>query len=184
MRPHPASKPKQAADWDDKRPAASPYAVIASLIRQLVTTDALNRETQDVQTEQVISDVEVDGFRYLLVRLPRSNQASVTLSPREQEIVRMVAQGHPNKVIAAVLNISSWTVCTHLRRIFAKLGVGSRAAMVARLLHGGNVQPRAQADKQTSLAGPVAFGPASAHVSKTKVETATHRQRSLAVSGG
>jgi hypothetical protein len=30
-----------------------------------------------------------------------------------------------------VLGISSWTVCTHLRRIFAKMGVGSRAAMVA-----------------------------------------------------
>ena len=45
----------------------------------------------------------------------------------------MVAQGHPNKIIAGVLNISSWTVCTHLRRVFAKLGVTSRAAMVARL---------------------------------------------------
>jgi DNA-binding CsgD family transcriptional regulator len=58
----------------------------------------------------------------------------VQLSPREQEIVRMVAEGHPNKVIAAVLNISTWTVGTHLRRIFAKFGVGSRAAMVARYL--------------------------------------------------
>jgi hypothetical protein len=43
----------------------------------------------------------------------------------------MVARGH--KMIADVLSISSWTVCTHLRRIFAKAGVGSRAAMVARL---------------------------------------------------
>jgi len=46
----------------------------------------------------------------------------------------MVAKGYPNKTIAAVLDISSWTVGTHLRRIFAKLGVGSRAAMVAQLL--------------------------------------------------
>jgi DNA-binding CsgD family transcriptional regulator len=52
--------------------------------------------------------------------------------------VRMVAQGHSNKIMADVLGISSWTVCTHLRRIFAKLGVGSRAAMVARLLEGRN----------------------------------------------
>jgi DNA-binding CsgD family transcriptional regulator len=44
-----------------------------------------------------------------------------------------VALGRQNKVIAAVLNISSWTVCTHLRRIFAKLGVTSRAAMVAKV---------------------------------------------------
>ena len=28
----------------------------------------------------------------------------------------MVAKGYPNKTIAGVLNISSWTVCTHLRR--------------------------------------------------------------------
>jgi len=75
----------------------------------------------------------VDGARYLLVRMRRPGSGRIQLSPREQEIVRMVAKGHPNKVIADVLNISSWTVCTHLRRIFAKLGVGSRAAMVAQL---------------------------------------------------
>ena len=45
----------------------------------------------------------------------------------------MVTEGYPNKTIAAALDISSWTVCTHLRRVFAKLGGGSRAAMVARL---------------------------------------------------
>jgi DNA-binding CsgD family transcriptional regulator len=87
----------------------------------------------DSAAEEVLVDTEVDGARYLLVRMPRPARNRVQLSPREQEIVRMVAKGHPNKVIADVLNISSWTVCTHLRRIFAKLGVGSRAAMVAQL---------------------------------------------------
>jgi DNA-binding CsgD family transcriptional regulator len=87
--------------------------------------------------EEVLVDTEVDGARYLLIRMPRPSRNRVQLSPREQEIVRMVAKGHPNKVIADVLNISSWTVCTHLRRIFAKLGVGSRAAMVAQLLEIG-----------------------------------------------
>jgi DNA-binding CsgD family transcriptional regulator len=71
------------------------------------------------------------------VRMRRIGCGRIQLSPREHEIVRMVAKGHPNKVIADVLNISSWTVCTHLRRIFAKLGVGSRAAMVAQLLELG-----------------------------------------------
>jgi DNA-binding CsgD family transcriptional regulator len=88
--------------------------------------------------EEVVFDIVLDGAHYLLLRLPHVAKPRVQLSPREQEIVRMVAQGHPNKVIADVLNISSWTVCTHLRRIFAKLGVGSRAAMVARILENGN----------------------------------------------
>src|SRR5262245_9537297 len=83
--------------------------------------------------EEIIIDTELDGMRYLVVRMPATPRARAVLSPREQEIVRMVARGHPNKIIADVLSISSWTVGTHLRRIFAKLGVGSRAAMIARL---------------------------------------------------
>jgi len=94
-------------------------------------------ESSGNPAEEVLIDTEVDGLRYLLVRMRRLGYTRIQLSPREQEIVRMVAKGHPNKVIADVLNISSWTVCTHLRRIFAKLGVGSRAAMVAQLLEMG-----------------------------------------------
>jgi DNA-binding CsgD family transcriptional regulator len=56
---------------------------------------------------------------------------SLSLSAREQEVVRLVALGLPNKAIGAVLDISPWTVATHLRRIYAKLNVPSRAAMVA-----------------------------------------------------
>lgn len=56
------------------------------------------------------------------------------LSPRESEIARMIAKGYANKTIATVLNISTWTVSTHLRRMFAKLHVSSRAELVARLL--------------------------------------------------
>lgn len=91
-------------------------------------------DDRDAQ-EEILLDVEVDGVRCLLIRTrPKSILPPVSLSPREQEIARMVAKGYPNKTIAAVLEISAWTVCTHLRRIFAKLGVGSRAAMVAKLM--------------------------------------------------
>jgi DNA-binding CsgD family transcriptional regulator len=93
----------------------------------------------DPSSEQIILDTEFDGYRYLLVKMPLPLGNKIHLSPREQEIARMVAKGHPNKVIADVLNISSWTVCTHLRRIFAKLGVCSRASMVARLLEIGSL---------------------------------------------
>ena len=102
-----------------------------------VSEGATNGLSAVGSSEEVLIDTEVDGTRYLLVRMPQSARGRIQLSPREQEIVRMVAKGHPNKVIADVLNISSWTVCTHLRRIFAKLGVGSRAAMVAQLLEIG-----------------------------------------------
>ncbi len=60
------------------------------------------------------------------------------LSPRERQIVRLVAEGHVNKTIGAVLDISPWTVATHLRRIFAKLGVASRASMIATVYGSGD----------------------------------------------
>ena len=109
---------------------------VEDLLRELVdeaaAAHAPSPPDQAGDHEEIIIDKEVDGTRYLVVRLPATSRARVVLSPREQEIVRMVAQGHPNKIIADVLNISSWTVGTHLRRIFAKLHVGSRAAMIAR----------------------------------------------------
>ena len=54
------------------------------------------------------------------------------LTKRELQIVMLVADGLVNKQIADQLNISTWTVSTHMRRIFAKLGVDSRAAMIYR----------------------------------------------------
>jgi DNA-binding CsgD family transcriptional regulator len=95
--------------------------------------DAELEVTDGHPAEQVLFDIDVDGHRYLLIKTVPVERCALSLSPREREIVRMVAQGRQNKVIASVLNISSWTVCTHLRRIFAKLGVTSRAAMVARV---------------------------------------------------
>ncbi len=121
----------------------------------VLSNGCLRNSRTGESSEEVLFDTEVDGSRYLVLKMPKPNHCRVQLSPREQEIVRMVAKGHPNKVIADVLNISSWTVCTHLRRIFAKLGVGSRAAMVAQLLeigfpcgeHGRPFAPNAHARK-------------------------------------
>lgn len=54
------------------------------------------------------------------------------LTARELQIVGLVARGQPTKRIAHHLRISEWTVQTHLRRIYAKLGVAGRAEMVFR----------------------------------------------------
>jgi len=83
--------------------------------------------------DEVLLDKRLDGCRLLLIRTQSESNSAINLSPRELEISRMIAKGYPNKMIAAVLEISTWTVGTHLRRIFAKVHVSSRAAMVAQL---------------------------------------------------
>jgi DNA-binding CsgD family transcriptional regulator len=61
-----------------------------------------------------------------------ADEIASKLTARELQIAVLVAQGHATKNIAYKLRISEWTVATYLRRIFAKLGVDSRAAMVYR----------------------------------------------------
>ncbi len=53
------------------------------------------------------------------------------LSPRELEVLRLVAAGKSNREIAAALVISEHTVARHVQNIFAKLGLSSRAAATA-----------------------------------------------------
>ncbi len=53
------------------------------------------------------------------------------LSPRELEVLRLLASGLTNREIAAELTISEKTVARHLSNIFAKVGVGTRSAATA-----------------------------------------------------
>ncbi|MDQ0894354.1 helix-turn-helix domain-containing protein [Agromyces ramosus] len=53
------------------------------------------------------------------------------LTPREVEVVRLVAEGRTNRAIAGQLYLSEKTVDRHLSNVFAKLGVSSRAAATA-----------------------------------------------------
>ena len=53
------------------------------------------------------------------------------LSPRELEVLRVVARGGTNKEVAAELLVSEHTVARHLSNIYTKLGVGSRSAATA-----------------------------------------------------
>ncbi|MGH2362769.1 MAG: response regulator transcription factor [bacterium] len=62
---------------------------------------------------------------------------SKPLSPRQREIASLIAQGLPTKTIGATLHISPWTVATHLRRLYLRFDVSTRAAMIARLLDEG-----------------------------------------------
>jgi DNA-binding CsgD family transcriptional regulator len=65
--------------------------------------------------------------------LSRGEQATAAapLTAREIEVVRLVAEGKTNRVIAGQLYLSEKTVDRHLSNVFAKLGVSSRAAATA-----------------------------------------------------
>ncbi|MFZ5539734.1 MAG: response regulator [Pseudomonadota bacterium] len=57
---------------------------------------------------------------------PRAHDADDALTPRETEILRLIARGFSYAETAALLNISGGTVHTHLKRIYRKLAVHSK----------------------------------------------------------
>ncbi len=57
-----------------------------------------------------------------------------TLTSREHDILAGLLKGSPDKGIARALNISAWTVHTHLKNIYEKLGVRSRTEAVIKYL--------------------------------------------------
>jgi len=70
------------------------------------------------------------ALQRVLERDSAQREAGHTLTPREIEIVRMVAQGLRNKVIADRLSISEGTVKVHLHNVYEKLGVDGRLELV------------------------------------------------------
>jgi len=71
-----------------------------------------------------VSEALLDSY------LARPNREGSTLTNRERGVVQLIAEGHTNKQIANILNISLKTVETHRAAIMRKLNLSSSAALV------------------------------------------------------
>jgi DNA-binding NarL/FixJ family response regulator len=82
------------------------------------------------------ADARPPGVRYVpdLRGMPRA------LTHREQEILQLAADGHPNREIAEELGLSPLTIKSHLGRIGRKLGSGDRAQLVLLALRAGAIR--------------------------------------------
>lgn len=63
------------------------------------------------------------------------------LTPREEQVVALVAEGLGNRQIARELNLSEHTIKKYLFRIFEKLGISSRVELVLYALNNGDPRP-------------------------------------------
>ncbi|MGH2549894.1 MAG: response regulator transcription factor, partial [Thermomicrobiales bacterium] len=72
-------------------------------------------------------------------------ETTIKLSPRELDVLRLLAAGHPDRVIADELFLSVRTVEAHVSRTLTKLGVKSRTAAVGAAIAVGlvDIPPRA-----------------------------------------
>ncbi len=107
-------------------------AGVATYLLKDTISDDLIRTIREVHAGGQPMDPEVKA------RLSE-RAAQPPLTPREIEVLNLVAQGHRNKEIAGLLGISDETVPVHLKNIFAKLRVNERTAAVNVALRRGIV---------------------------------------------
>jgi DNA-binding NarL/FixJ family response regulator len=63
------------------------------------------------------------------------------LTPREREVVKLIAEAYTNKEIAAILNLAEKTVESHRANVLAKLGMRDRVELVRYAIRRGLIEP-------------------------------------------
>lgn len=86
---------------------------------------------------QLVTSPTLPGALLQYLRRASAAPPQPRLGEREREVMRLTAEGLSGPEIAAELGIGATTVKTHLQRVYRKLDVADRAAMVAKALRLG-----------------------------------------------
>ncbi len=107
----------------------APYSLLMRNAVPTQLTAALNATMEGLVTLDA-------GIASSLTPAPRTtpllDNSYEPLTPREHEVLNLLAEGLPNKTIASRLHISEYTVKFHVNSILTKLGAGSRTEAVVR----------------------------------------------------
>lgn len=90
--------------------------------------DEIERSIHAVASGELLIGSEVAAFVLGLLQGRRDRRTFHQLTEREHDVLELLAEGHPNAVIAHRLQISSKTVRNHVSNVLSKLGVPDRHA--------------------------------------------------------
>jgi two-component system NarL family response regulator len=118
----------------------------AGYVRRAVTLGALGYLLKSTGLDELVRAIRLvaDGQAYLQGELAgvlmTSDEERPHLSSRELDVLRLLTEGLENKQIAHALGISEATVKTHLKSLYRRLGVRSRAEAAAKALRLGLIE--------------------------------------------
>jgi DNA-binding NarL/FixJ family response regulator len=111
--------------------SARTRVLVAAACRGLGDDDGADLELDAAVSAFERLGAEPDVARARAAAGSPAGAAADVLSPRERQVVALVATGLTNREVASELHISDKTVARHLSNVFAKLGVSSRSAATA-----------------------------------------------------
>jgi DNA-binding NarL/FixJ family response regulator len=118
-----------AATLEDHQLAEALRLGVGGIVLKEVASERLLEAAREVCAGRRYLDPVTLG-RVLRVERHRSPPGAAVLTPRETEVVRLVARGLRNRAIADQLSISEGTVKIHLHNIYEKLAVDGRLALL------------------------------------------------------
>jgi DNA-binding NarL/FixJ family response regulator len=117
------------------------YVLKSDAGRELVTAVESVRNSKPYFTSRV-SEIVLDGYLHAGERSDAFNAPrTVRLSPREREIVQLLAEGKSNKEVAVALHISVKTAETHRTNLMRKLDLHSISELVRYAIRNKMVEP-------------------------------------------
>lgn len=128
------------SDYPDVRVIMLTMHDQSAYVRRAIELGAAGYVLKSAGREELVRAIEVAaaGDTYLhggivegLVRTAGQTAREFHLSPREKQVLQLIADGYENKQIARELDISEATVKTYVRETFERLGATSRAQAVA-----------------------------------------------------
>ncbi|HEX7299988.1 MAG TPA: response regulator transcription factor [Solirubrobacteraceae bacterium] len=109
---------------------------VAAYLSKAAPGDRICDAIAAVARGEVILPAEVQAGLASEIRL-RSDSARPALSPREREVLALIAEGLTAPAVGRELHLSTATVKSHLKTLYEKLGVSDRAAAVAEAMRRG-----------------------------------------------
>jgi two-component system nitrate/nitrite response regulator NarL len=112
---------------------------VAGFLTKAATLDEITSTVLAVARGETVLAQEVQSGLVSELR-ERERRDRPVLSPRESQVLALIAQGKSGPEIGAELYISSSTVKTHVKSVLEKLGVSDRAAAVAEGMRRGLIE--------------------------------------------
>jgi DNA-binding NarL/FixJ family response regulator len=111
------------------------------VLKRSADTDLIDAIQAVARGEQFVSPVTERAAIKEWLESGRVDRLEDPLTPRELDVVKLIAEAYTNKQIAAALHVSEKTVESHRANVFSKLGMRDRVELVRYAIRRGLVEP-------------------------------------------
>jgi DNA-binding NarL/FixJ family response regulator len=106
------------------------FGASAYLLKKSAGSELLNAIRAATAGKTYITPEIARGMQECFIRDPQGTKRNKSITPRQREVVQLLAEGKPMKVVADILKVAPRTVAFHKYRVMQDLGLKTNAELV------------------------------------------------------